>query len=187
MSDDDRALRASVTASYLWAGARKEAAKGESDAVRAINVAREIALGQQTDPDVASHIEDLANLEVARATAIVTLGEKAAALARTLPTPEQWRTFYESEVAPTLEWRAPLAWCDCGKPFLPSSRRQYCSTICEDRNARRIHRSDTPAAPGQWDRMRSEHLSTHANRAWDLSCETCRGLLGEASEDAGRR
>ena len=102
MSDEDRALRASVTASYLWAGARKEAAKGERDPVRAINVAREIALGQQTDPAVASYIEELANLEGARATAIVTLGEKAAALARTLPTPEQWRSFYESEVAPTL-------------------------------------------------------------------------------------
>ena len=162
MSEDDRALRASVTASYLWAGARKEAAKGERDPVRAMNVARAIALGQQTDPAVASYIEEQANLEVARATAIVTLGEKAADLARTLPTPEQWRNFYEREVAPTLEWRAPLAWCDCGKPFLPSSRRQYCSTGCEDRYARRIHRSDTPAAPD----------------------ETCRGLLGEASDDA---
>lgn len=186
-AEDDKALRASVTASYLWAGARKEAAKGEGDPVRAINVAREIALGQQTDPAVAYYIEELANLEVARATAILTLGDKAADLARTLPTSEQWRTFYENEVAPALEWRAPLAWCDCGMPFLPSSRRQYCSRRCEDRSAPKIHQSDRPAAARQWDRMRSEHLATHASRAWDLSCETCRGLLGEDPDDTGRR
>ena len=185
MSDDDRALRASVTASYLWAGARKEAAKGEPDPLRVINVAREIALGQQTDPVVARYIEEQADLEAARATAILTLGEKAAALARTLPTPDQWRSFYDEEVAPALAWRTPIAWCDCGKPFLPTSRRQHCSRMCEDRSAQRILRSDPPTAPGQWDRMRSEHLATHPGRAWDLSCETCRDLLADDAGDGG--
>jgi hypothetical protein len=144
-TDDDKALRASVTASYLWAGARKEAAKWERDPLRAVNVAREIALGQQTDPAVAFYIEEQANLEAARATTIMNLGEKAADLARTLPTPEQWRAFYESEVAPALAWRAPLAWCECGKPFLPIGRRQYCSARCEERDGRRITRGDEPA------------------------------------------
>lgn len=187
MSDEDRALRASVTASYLWAGARKEAAKGEPDPLRAINVAREIALGQQTDPVVAHYIQEQADLEAARATAIAALGEKAAALARTLPTPEQWRSFYESDVTPALGWRTPIAWCDCGKPFLPTSRRQHCSRMCADRSAQRAHRRDGPAATEHWDRMRSQHLATHAGRAWDLSCETCRDLLADASGEPGGR
>jgi hypothetical protein len=183
-AEDDKALRASVTASYLWAGALREAAKGERDPVRAVNVAREIALAQQTDPAVAYYIKEQANLEVARANAIMTLGDKAADLARTMPTPEQWHSFYESEVAPTLKWRAPLAWCECGKPFLPNGRRQYCSTKCEDRNTQRSNKRPTPE---QRDKMSSEHLTTHASRAWDLSCETCRGLLEEAAADTGRR
>lgn len=157
-----------IEAAAAWYDARVEVDKRERDPRAAVPLALDLALSRTSYEDVRSALEAVASIEREKAAALGDMATRAAALARTIPTREQWESFYDNEVEPASRWIGAIQWCSCGQPFIATGSRHYCSDRCsarermKGRNTKAAQRTATAAA-----------MKKHA-----AGCSRCR--LGQA-------
>jgi hypothetical protein len=154
--------RVTIEAAYEWHAARREVEKQERDPRVAVDRARELAASRADTDAVREKIAAIAALEATKVDALAGLGANAAALARTVPTREEWLAFYEREIVAASTWRGPIEWCSCGTPFVANGRRLHCSPTCGSRIREQRSREKQHGPGRSW----TEHRA---------SCEACGG------------
>lgn len=127
-----------VAATQAWRDALREAEKREREPLAAAERARVIALARVRGDAMKAAVRVHAQLEIDRATAVQELRSKVDRLLRELPNREQWAQFYEREIAPASRWLHPVERCgECGKPFVRTKTRRFCSDTCSARRRMR--------------------------------------------------